>query len=94
MRSGKETVIDTLQAARDDHDAVVELTQALVRIPSRSGIDAYDPVLDHMAAWLRNHGLKCHRLPGPGGTTTALTCELTGVGPGPRCLPGYCPVRR
>ena len=90
MRSGKEAVKDTLQAARDDHDAVVELTQALVRIPSRSGIDAYDPVLDHMAAWLSNHGLKCHRLPGPGGTTAALTCEVTGAGPGPRYVLDAC----
>src|SRR5215471_10381749 len=40
----KGAVIDTLQAARADHDAVVKLIRDLVRIPSRGGIDPYQPV--------------------------------------------------
>ena len=52
----KGAVIDTLQAAREDYDAVVTLTRDLVRIPSRGGIDPYEPVLTCMAAWLAGHG--------------------------------------
>ena len=64
---GKEAVIDTRCRRLARICAVVQLTQALVRVPSRSGIDSYDPVLDHMAAWLADHGLTCHRLAGPDG---------------------------
>jgi succinyl-diaminopimelate desuccinylase len=69
---------------------VVQLTQALVRIPSRGGTDAYDLVLGHMAAWLGSHGLSCRRLPGPGGATAALACELRGGRPGPRYVLDAC----
>jgi succinyl-diaminopimelate desuccinylase len=79
-----------LQAAREDHDAVVKLVQDLVRIPSRSGIDPYGPVLDCMASWLAGHGLPCRRLAGPGGTTVALASEVTGNGPGPRYVLDAC----
>lgn len=77
-------------AAREDHDAVVKLAQDLVRIPSRGGIDPYDPVLDYMASWLARHGLPCQRLAGAGGTTVALTCEITGAAPGPRYVLDAC----
>ena len=50
---------------REDQASVVELTRDLVRIPSRGGIDPYDPVLDCMASWLDAHGLECRRLAGP-----------------------------
>jgi succinyl-diaminopimelate desuccinylase len=82
--------IHTLQAAGEDHDAVVKLTRELVRIPSRGGVDSYDPVLDYMSAWLGDHGLSCRRLAGPGGTTVALTCEVTGAHPGPRYVLDAC----
>jgi succinyl-diaminopimelate desuccinylase len=87
---GTPSISGPLQAAREDHDAVVKLAQDLVRIPSRSGIDPYDPVLDYMASWLAGHGLPCQRLAGAGGTTVALTCEITGVGPGPRYVLDAC----
>ena len=60
-----------LRAAREDHDAVVKLIQDLVRIPSRGGIDPYDPVLDCMASWLAGHGLPCRRLAGTGAKLTS-----------------------
>jgi succinyl-diaminopimelate desuccinylase len=82
--------IDTLQAARDDHAAVVRLTRELVRVPSRGGIDSYDPVLGCMAAWLGKHGLSCRRLAGPGGVTVALMCEVRGGRPGPRYVLDAC----
>jgi succinyl-diaminopimelate desuccinylase len=50
-----------LRAAREDYGAVVELTRALVRAPSRGGIDPYEPVLECMSAWLGEHGLACRR---------------------------------
>jgi succinyl-diaminopimelate desuccinylase len=93
MTGKDESVIDVpgpLRAARDDHDAVVKLTRELVRIPSRGGIDPYDPVLDYMASWLTEHDLSCQRLTGPGGTTVALTCQITGTGPGPRYVLDAC----
>jgi succinyl-diaminopimelate desuccinylase len=90
MTADRRGGISTLQAARGDHDAVVKLTRELVRIPSRGGVDSYDPVLDYMSAWLGEHGLACRRLAGPGGTTVALTCEVTGAHPGPRYVLDAC----
>ena len=46
MMAVKGAVIDMLQAAREDHDSVVELPRDLVRIPSRGRIDPYGPVLE------------------------------------------------
>ena len=86
----KGAVIDTLQAAREDYDAVVTLTRDLVRIPSRGGIDPYEPVLACMAARLAEHGLSCRRLAGRGGATVALTCEVPGGRPGPRFVLDAC----
>jgi succinyl-diaminopimelate desuccinylase len=90
MIGAEGVVIDTLQAARQDHAAVVRLTRELVRVPSRGGIDSYDPVLGCMAAWLDEHGLACRRLAGPGGSTVALTCEVGGGRPGPRYVLDAC----
>ena len=50
----KGAVIDILQAAREDHDSVVEPPRDLVRIPSRGGIDAYGPIFAHIAARLQD----------------------------------------
>jgi succinyl-diaminopimelate desuccinylase len=86
----KGAVIDPLRAAREDYDAVVKLTRELVRVPSRGGIDPYDPVLECMAAWLGEHGLASRRLAGPGGATVALTCEVPGGRAGPRYVLDAC----
>ena len=83
-------VIDTLQAAGEDFADVVKLTRELVRVPSRGGIDSYDPVLETMAAWLGEHGLACRRLAGPDGAVVALTCEVSGGRPGPRYVLDAC----
>jgi succinyl-diaminopimelate desuccinylase len=81
--------MDTLQAAREDFADVVELTRELIRVPSRGGIDPYDPVLGIMAAWLGRHGLPCRRPAGPGDSVVALTCEISGE-PGPRYVLDAC----
>jgi succinyl-diaminopimelate desuccinylase len=90
MTDAEGAIIGTLQAAREDHAAVVKLTRELVRVPSRGGIDSYDPVLECMAAWLGERGLTCRRLAGPGGATVALTCEVGGNRPGPRYVLDAC----
>ena len=82
--------MDTLQAAREDFADVMELTRELVRVPSRGGIDPYDPVLGVMAAWLGRHGLAYRWLAGPGGSVVALTCEIFGERPGPRYVLDAC----
>ncbi|HEX3963916.1 MAG TPA: M20/M25/M40 family metallo-hydrolase [Trebonia sp.] len=82
------TALET--AAWEDHASVLELARDLVRIPSRGGIDPYDPVLDCMACWLDARGLECRRLTGPGGATVALACEVTGAGSGPRYVLDAC----
>jgi succinyl-diaminopimelate desuccinylase len=79
-----------LRAAREDYDAVAKLTRMLVRVPSRGGIDPYEPVLECMSAWLGEHGLAGRRVAGPGGATVALTCELPGGRPGPRFVLDAC----
>jgi succinyl-diaminopimelate desuccinylase len=53
-------------------DSIVELTSALVRIPTRAGIDPYEPVFALLEEWLRDHGVGVERLAGPGGATVAL----------------------
>ena len=85
---GQVTALEA--AAREDHASVLELARDLVRIPSRGGIDPYDPVLDCMASWLDGHGLEYRRLTGPGGATVALACEVTGARPGPRYVLDAC----
>jgi succinyl-diaminopimelate desuccinylase len=77
-------------AAREDQASVLELARALVRIPSRGGIDPYDPVLECMASWLDAHGLGCRRLTAPAGATVALACEVTAAAPGPRYVLDAC----
>jgi succinyl-diaminopimelate desuccinylase len=90
MTRASEQVISPEAAAREDHASVLELARDLVRIPSRGGIDPYDPVLDCMASWLGSRGLECRRLPGPGGATVALACEVSGAAPGPRYVLDAC----
>lgn len=76
MTGTKGAAIDTLRAAREDFADVVKLTRELVRVPSRGGIDSYDPVLETMAAWLAGHGLACRRLADPNGTTVWTLTEF------------------
>jgi acetylornithine deacetylase/succinyl-diaminopimelate desuccinylase-like protein len=90
MTRTEERAAALAEAAREDQPSVLELAQELVRIPSRGGIDPYDPVLDCMASWLGRRGLQCRRLAGPGGATVALASEVTGTGAGPRYVLDAC----
>lgn len=81
---------DVLAAAKEDHESVIELTRDLVRLPSRGGIDPYDPVLNRLRAWLTDHQLSPTPLTDEAGTTVGLTCAIQGSRPGPRWVLNAC----
>jgi succinyl-diaminopimelate desuccinylase len=43
-------------------DSIVDLTQRLVRIPSRAGVDSYEPILTLTRQWLEAAGVACEPL--------------------------------
>ncbi|MGH3795020.1 MAG: M20 family metallopeptidase [Pseudonocardiaceae bacterium] len=79
-----------LAAAKEDHHAVTELIQALVRIPSRAGIDPYSPVLNLLSGWMDEHGLVPTVLRDDTGAVVGLTTEIRGAHPGPRWVLDAC----
>jgi len=87
---GQVDVSSPLLDGHDDQASVVELTRELVRVPSRGGIDPYEPVLERMASWLTRHRLATRRLTGSAGATVALVCEIHGCRPGPRYVLNAC----
>jgi succinyl-diaminopimelate desuccinylase len=81
---------DLLTAAGEDQDSVIELASQLVRVPSRGGIDPYDPVLDVVRTWLHKRKLPTTVLSDPHGATVGLCCEIGGAHPGPRWVLDTC----
>jgi succinyl-diaminopimelate desuccinylase len=79
-----------LPAAKEDQDTVSELTQALVRIPSRAGVDPYAPIVDLLSGWMREHGLVTTLLRDGTGAVVGLTTEIHGSHPGPRWVLDAC----
>ena len=79
-----DVLADALAMAKDDHESVTELTRDLVTIPSRGGIDPYEPVIDRISGWLAQHGLPGTVLRDSTGAIVGLTCEVHGSRPGPR----------
>jgi succinyl-diaminopimelate desuccinylase len=77
-------------AAREDVESVVDLTAQLVKVPSRGGIDRYDPVLDLLSSWLRDHSLEPQELRDREGTRVGLFCEVRGAGRGPCWVLNAC----
>jgi succinyl-diaminopimelate desuccinylase len=78
------------RAAAEDQKSAVALAQRLVQVPSRGGIDPYDPVIDLVMSWLAGHGLAARRLRGTGGTAVGLACDVPGAHPGPRYVLDAC----
>jgi succinyl-diaminopimelate desuccinylase len=69
------------------HDAqltssIVALIQQLVRIPSRAGIDPYEPIADSIQRWLRQRGIETHRLMAQD-RAVGLHATVEGAAPGP-----------
>ena len=81
---------DALAAAKEDHESVVELTRDLVTIPSRGGVNPYDPVLDRLSTWLAHRELPATVLKDSTGATVGLTCEIHGSRSGPRWVLDAC----
>ncbi|MFI8349989.1 M20 family metallopeptidase [Streptomyces sp. NPDC085596] len=63
--------------------SITELAQALVRCPSRAGIDGYGPVLAVLEDWLAARSLPHRRLHDEAGAAVALLVEIAGGRPGP-----------
>ncbi len=63
--------------------SIVALLQALVRTPSRAGVDSMTPVLQVMEHWLTERRLAVRRLGTPGGPAMGLYAEARGRRPGP-----------
>ena len=78
------------EAAADDQACVVALAQRLIRIPSRSGIDPYGPVIEAVTSWLAEHGLAARRLQRGGESAVGLACDIPGAHPGPRYVLDAC----
>jgi succinyl-diaminopimelate desuccinylase len=77
--------------AREDYPSVVELAGELVRVPSRGGIDPYEPVLGVLDSWLEARGLEPATLKDDGtGEPVGLVCEVDGGGSGPRWVLDAC----
>ena len=89
-RHGAERGFSPLAAAHADRDSVLDLAARLVRIPSRGGIDSYEPVISALESWLDERSLPHRRLAGDDGTTVAVVCEVHGVRPGPRIVLDAC----
>lgn len=81
---------DVLAAAKEDHESVLAMTRDLVAIPSRGGVDPYEPVLARLSAWLDQHHLPAATLKDKTGATVGLTCEIQGARPGPRWVLDAC----
>lgn len=62
------------------------MTRTLVRIPSRAGIDAGEPIIDLVSGWMAEHGLRPTVLR----DGTGLTAEICGAHPGRRWVLDAC----
>ena len=77
-------------AAAADHASVVDLLRRLVQVPSRGGLDPYEPILGLLEGWLAERGLPARRLLDATGAPVALTCDVEGTRPGPRYVLNAC----
>lgn len=64
-------------------DSIVALASRLVATPSCGGIDAPQPVLSLVRAWLADNGLAPRLLDDPSGKPVAVLVEIAGATPGP-----------
>ncbi len=79
-----------LAAAKEDHESVLELTRALIRVPSRAGIDPYDPIINLLSGWMREHDLPVDVVRDTTGAAVGLVAEVCGTHPGPRWVLDAC----
>lgn len=78
-------------AAQADRESVTSLVQALVRAPSRGGIDPYDRVAAVITDWLGSHQLVSRELHDETtGGVAGIVCDVTGRHRGPRYVLDAC----
>ncbi len=83
-------IFDLQALAAADAPSVVALASELIRIPSRGGVDEYQPVLDHLSCWLGTRELPQRRLRDPDGQLVGLVVEIEGGRPGPTWVLDAC----
>ncbi|OLB76928.1 MAG: hypothetical protein AUI14_17525 [Actinobacteria bacterium 13_2_20CM_2_71_6] len=93
--TGGDPPLATSQAIRqwadEDHASVVALTQQLVQIPTRGGVDPYAPILDVMLTWFSDHDLAARPLhDNTTGQVVGVVCDVAGTDPGPRYVLDAC----
>ncbi|MFF0257333.1 M20 family metallopeptidase [Streptomyces microflavus] len=76
--------------AEADAASVTALAAELIRVPSRGGIDDYEPVLAVIEGWLQGRELPHRRLHSPDGTAVAILIEVQGSRPGPTWVLDAC----
>ncbi len=79
-----------LRRAQADLDSVLALTQDLVRIPTRGGIDTYEAAITHLSSWMDECGLPPKVLRDGTGAAVALTASVHGRHPGPTWVLDAC----
>lgn len=67
-------------------ESIVSLTRELVAIPSRGGEDSCEPMIEHVATWLKDHDVAVSVLTADAGRPVAVVGEVAGTKPGPT----YC----
>jgi succinyl-diaminopimelate desuccinylase len=78
-----------LEQARSDQQSVIRLARRLIRIPSRAGIDPYEPILAELEAWLRRRRVQPQLLVDDG-RPVGLVCDVVGDQPGPHLVLDAC----
>jgi len=79
-----------IRASADaDHESVVDLVRRLVQIPSRAGIDPYEPIFELIERWLLEHGLRPQRL-FDDNNSIGLVCDVQGAQAGPKYVLDAC----
>jgi succinyl-diaminopimelate desuccinylase len=79
-----------LNAARADYASVLDLTRALVRIPTRGGIDPYQPAISLLTDWFTARGLDVELLNDASGEPVGMVTTVHGARPGPTWVMDAC----
>lgn len=73
-----------------DEQAAIDLLRALVRVPSRGGVDPYEPVIEVVEGWLAARGLPHWRLLDGQGSPVGLACRIEGARRRPHLVLDAC----
>lgn len=80
------------ELAEADYEDVIALTQELVRVPTRGGVDVVEPLIELIESWLTDHGLVSRRLQGSADNSSSLgvICDVVTGEPGPQYVLDAC----